>query len=58
MRLMILAHHQVLMIFILPLRAMSNGKSGEASCIVSELLKGGGLCFRVALADFLRDVWA
>ena len=40
------------------LRAMSNGKSGGASSIVSELLKGGGLCFRVALADLLRDVWA
>ena len=36
---------------------MSNGKSGGASGIVSELLKGGGLCFRVALADLLRDVW-
>ena len=33
------------------LRAMSNGKSGRASAIVPELLKGGGLCFRVALAD-------
>ena len=40
------------------LRAMSNGKSGGASDIVPELLKGGGLCFRVALADLLRDVWA
>ena len=39
------------------LRAMSNGKSGGASGIVPELLKGGGLCFRVTLADLLRDVW-
>ena len=39
------------------LRAMSNGKSGCTSGIVPELLKGGGLCFRVALADLLRDVW-
>ena len=40
------------------LPAMSNGKSGRASGIVPELLKGGGLCFRVALADLLPDVWA
>ena len=33
------------------LRAMSNGKSGGASVIVPELLKGGGLYFCVALAD-------
>ena len=37
---------------------MSNGKSGGASGIVPELLKGRGLCFRVALADLLPDVWA
>ena len=40
------------------LRAMSNGKSGGASGIVPKLLKGGGLCFRVALANLLQDVWA
>ena len=39
------------------LQAMSNGKSSGASGIVPELLKGGGLCFRAALADLLRDVW-
>ena len=39
------------------LRAKSNSKSGGASGFVPELLKGGGLCFRVALADLLRDVW-
>ena len=39
------------------LRAVSNGKSGCTSGIVPELLKGGGLCFRVALADLLLDVW-
>ena len=39
------------------LRAMSNGKSGGTSGIAPELLKGGGLCFRVALSDLLRDVW-
>ena len=40
------------------LRAMSNGKSGGASGIVPELLKGDGLCFRLALADLMRNVWA
>ena len=39
------------------LRAMSNGKSGGTSGIVPELWKGCGLCFRLALADVLRDVW-
>ena len=39
------------------LRAMSNGTSGGTLGIVPELLKGGGLCFPVALADLLRDVW-
>ena len=39
------------------LRAMSNGESGRASGIVPELLKGGGLYFRVALADLLLNVW-
>ena len=39
------------------LRAMSNGKFGSTSSIVPELLKGDGLCLRVALADWLRDVW-
>ena len=32
-------------------------KSGGTLGIVPELLKGGGLCFRVALAGLLRDVW-
>ena len=36
---------------------MSNGKSSGGLGIVSELLKGSGLCFRVALADLLRNVW-
>ena len=40
------------------LRAMSYGKSGGVLGIVPELLKGGGLCFRVALADLMRNVWA
>ena len=39
------------------LRAMSNGKSGDTLGIVPELLKSCGLCFRLALADLLRDVW-
>ena len=39
------------------LSAMSNGKSGGISGIVPEVLKGGGLCLRVALADLLRNVW-
>ena len=39
------------------LHAMPNEKSGGTSGIVPELLKGGGLCLRVPLADLLRDVW-
>ena len=36
---------------------MSNEKSGGTSGIVPELLKGGGLCLRVPLADLLQGVW-
>ena len=40
------------------LHALSNGKSDGALGIVPELLKGGGLCFHMAAADLIRNVWA